>query len=154
VVILGGSYGGYTVLMALTRQPTLWRAGVDIFGVADLREFLKTTDAAIRAGFAPEFGDVEKEGALLDRFSPMRDVDKIVRPLFVYAGNNDPRVPRSESDAIVRALRERNVPVEYMVAPNEGHSIDRRENKIELLVRTARFLEDALRQGGTATEGR
>ena len=75
----------------------------------------------------------------------MRDVDRIVRPLFVYAGQNDPRVPRSESDAIVLALRTRKVPVEYMVAANEGHSIDRRENKIELMTRVARFLEDALR---------
>jgi dipeptidyl aminopeptidase/acylaminoacyl peptidase len=63
----------------------------------------------------------------------------------VYAGQNDPRVPRSESDAIVRALRARHVPVEYMVAANEGHSVDHRETKIELLVRAARFLEDALR---------
>jgi dipeptidyl aminopeptidase/acylaminoacyl peptidase len=74
----------------------------------------------------------------------MRDVHRIVRPLFVYAGANDPRVARSESDAIVKAVRTRGVPVEYMVAVNEGHSIDRRENKIELITRTARFLEDAL----------
>jgi dipeptidyl aminopeptidase/acylaminoacyl peptidase len=75
----------------------------------------------------------------------MRDRDKIVAPLFVYAGQNDPRVPRSESDAIVRALRERGIPVEYMVAATEGHTVDRRETKIELLTRTARFLEDALK---------
>lgn len=145
VVINGGSYGGYTVLMALTRQPTRWRAGIDVFGVADLRKFLLTTDARIRSGFIPEFGDVERDAALLEQFSPMRDVDRIVAPLFVYAGQNDPRVPRSESDAIVRALRTRKIPVEYMVAPNEGHSLDHRESKIELFVRSARFLEDALR---------
>lgn len=144
VVVWGQSYGGYTTLMALTRQPTLWRAGVDLYGVADLKQFLLTTDAAIRSGFVAEFGDVDNDAALLDEFSPMRDRDKIVAPLFVYAGQNDPRVPRSESDAIVRALRDRNVPVEYMVAANEGHTVDRRETKIELLTRTARFLEDAL----------
>jgi dipeptidyl aminopeptidase/acylaminoacyl peptidase len=144
VVVWGQSYGGYTTLMALTRQPSLWRAGVDLYGVADLKQFLLTTDAAIRSGFVAEFGDVEKDAALLEEFSPMRDRDKIVAPLFVYAGQNDPRVPRSESDAIVRALRERHVPVEYMVAGNEGHTVDRRETKIELLTRTARFLEDAL----------
>jgi dipeptidyl aminopeptidase/acylaminoacyl peptidase len=144
VVVWGQSYGGYTTLMALTRQPALWRAGVDLYGVADLKQFLLTTDAAIRSGFVAEFGDVDNDAALLDEFSPMRDRDKIVAPLFVYAGQNDPRVPRSESDAIVRALRDRNVPVEYMVAANEGHTVDRRETKIELLTRTARFLEDAL----------
>jgi dipeptidyl aminopeptidase/acylaminoacyl peptidase len=144
VVVFGGSYGGYTTLMALTRQPTLWRAGVDVFGVADLKQFMRTTDAMIRAFVIDEFGDPDKDGALLDQFSPMRDVDKIVAPLFVYAGANDPRVPLSESDTIVKALRTRGVPVEYMVAANEGHSLDRRETKIEFMARVARFVEDAL----------
>ncbi|HEX4422032.1 MAG TPA: prolyl oligopeptidase family serine peptidase [Kofleriaceae bacterium] len=145
VVVWGQSYGGYTTLMALTRQPTLWRAGVDLYGVADLKKFLQTTDAQIRSAFVTEFGDLDKDGDLLDKFSPMRDADKIVRPLFVYAGQNDPRVPRTESDAVVRALRGRNVPVEYMVAANEGHTVDRRDTKIELLTRTARFLAAALK---------
>jgi dipeptidyl aminopeptidase/acylaminoacyl peptidase len=145
VVVWGQSYGGYTTLMAMTRQPTLWRAGVDLYGVADLRKFLLTTDASIRVGFVDEFGDVDKDAALLEQFSPMRDVDKITRPLFVYQGQNDPRVPRTEGDAIVAALRARGVPVEYMVAGNEGHTVDRRETKIELLTRTARFLDESLR---------
>lgn len=142
VVVSGGSYGGYTVLMALTRQPKLWRAGVNLFGVADLFTFLKSTDQAIRVGFIDEFGDLDKDKALLMQFSPMRDVDKIIAPLFVYAGANDPRVPRSESDLIVKALRTRNIPIEYMVSANEGHSLDRRENRIEFMTRMARFLED------------
>ncbi len=145
VVVWGQSYGGYTTLMALTRQPTLWRAGVDLYGPADMKAFLRTTDAAIRMFFVNEFGDLDKDGALLDAFSPMRDVGKITSPLFVYAGKNDPRVPLAESDTIVRALRERGVPVEYMVAANEGHTVDRNETKIELLTRTARFLDDALK---------
>lgn len=145
VIVFGGSYGGYTTLMAMTRQPALWRAGVDIFGMADLRTAILASSAASRNAWAAEYGDLEKDAALLEEFSPMRDVDKIARPLFVYAGANDPRVARSESDAIVKALRTRGVPVEYMVADNEGHGIDRRENKIELLTRTARFLEDALK---------
>ena len=144
IVVWGQSYGGYTTLMAMTRQPNLWRAGVDLYGPADLKAFLKTTDAAIRAFFVSEFGDLDKDGDLLDKFSPMRDVGDIKRPLFVYSGQNDPRVPRSESDTIVKALRTRGVPVEYMVAANEGHTVDRRTTKIELLTRTARFLEDAL----------
>lgn len=145
VVVWGQSYGGYTTLMALTRQPTLWRAGVDLYGVADLKKFLATTDAAIRAVFVTEFGDLDRDGALLDEFSPIRLVDQIARPLFVYAGQNDRRVPRSESDAIVAAVRARNVPVAYMVAASEGHTVDRRETKVELLARTARFLAEALK---------
>ncbi|HEU4735154.1 MAG TPA: prolyl oligopeptidase family serine peptidase [Kofleriaceae bacterium] len=145
VIVFGGSYGGYTTLMAMTRQPEAWRAGADLFGPADLRQFLLTTDAAIRSAFVAEFGDVDRDVKLLEEFSPMRDVDRIVRPLFVYAGQNDPRVPRSESDTIVKALRSRKIPVEYMVAASEGHSVDRRETKIELMTRLARFFEDALR---------
>jgi dipeptidyl aminopeptidase/acylaminoacyl peptidase len=145
VVVWGQSYGGYTTLMALTRQPKLWRAGVDLYGVTDLKQFLRTTDAGIRSVFVTEFGDLDADGPLLDEFSPIRAVDKIAAPLFVYAGKNDPRVPPSEAETIVRALRARNVPVEYMLAANEGHTVDRRETKIELLTRTARFLEDALK---------
>ncbi len=145
VIVWGQSYGGYTTLMALTRQPASWRAGVDLYGVADLKQFLRTTDAGIRSYFVEEFGDLDRDSALLDAFNPMRDVDKIVSPLFVYAGQNDPRVPRAESDTVVRALRARQIHVEYMVAANEGHTVDRRETKIELLTRTARFLEDATR---------
>jgi dipeptidyl aminopeptidase/acylaminoacyl peptidase len=142
VVVFGGSYGGYLTLMALTRQPALWRAGVDLFGIADLKSFLRSTDQLIRAAFVEEFGDLDKDAALLDEYSPSRSFAKITSPLFVYAGQNDPRVPRSESDQIVVALRTRGIPVEYMVAPAEGHSLDRRETKIEFLTRVTRFLAD------------
>ena len=145
VVVFGGSYGGYTVLVGLTRMPSLWRAGVDLFGVANLKTFMATTSGLIREIFLLEFGDPDKDGPFLDSISPLKDVDKIVAPLFVYAGANDPRVPRSESDLIVRALRERHVPVEYMVADNEGHSLSRKENLIQFLARSARFLEQHVR---------
>jgi dipeptidyl aminopeptidase/acylaminoacyl peptidase len=144
LVIYGGSYGGYLVLMGLTRQPELWRAGVDFVGVANLFTFLASTDQSIRAAFVEEFGDLEKDKALLEEFSPMRDKDKIVAPLFVYQGQNDPRVPRSESDQVIQSLRSRRVANEYMVAPNEGHSLDRKPNRIEFLTRVSRFLADEL----------
>jgi dipeptidyl aminopeptidase/acylaminoacyl peptidase len=145
VVVFGGSYGGYTVLIALTRQADLWRAGIDAFGVASLKSFMATTSGVIRRIFLLEFGDPDKDGDFLDSISPLRDAGKIVDPLFVYAGANDPRVPRSESDMIVKALRERSVPVEYMVRDDEGHSLARRETQIEFLSRSARFLEAHLR---------
>ena len=144
VVVFGSSYGGYMTLLALTKQPSLWRAGVDLFGPSNLRTLLLSTKAAIRSAFVTEFGDVDKDQALLDAWSQGKEVDKIQAPLFVYQGQNDPRVVRSESDAIVRALRERHVPVEYMVAPDEGHSLERRANRLELMSRAARFLGDAL----------
>ncbi len=144
LVVFGGSYGGYTTLIALTRQPDIWRAGVDLFGVADVRTLLKTTSGVIRDIFKLEFGELGKDDDFLASISPIRDVDKIVDPLFVFAGANDPRVPRSESDMIVSAVRKKGVPVEYMVKDNEGHSLARKENLVDFLARSARFLEKHL----------
>jgi dipeptidyl aminopeptidase/acylaminoacyl peptidase len=145
VVVFGGSYGGYTVLVALTRTPDIWRAGVNLFGVANLKTFMATTSGYIREIFKLEFGDPDKDQPFLDSISPALAADKIVDPLFVYAGANDPRVPRTESDLIVKAVRGHRVPVEYMVAANEGHSLSRRENQIEFYARAARFLETHLK---------
>jgi dipeptidyl aminopeptidase/acylaminoacyl peptidase len=141
VIVYGGSYGGYTVLVGLTRMPDLWRAGVNLYGVVNMKTFMATTSGLIQEIFLLEMGDPVKDAAFLDSISPIKDVSKIVDPLFVFAGANDPRVPRSESDQIVQALRERKIPVEYMVAGNEGHSLARKENLIEFLARSARFLE-------------
>jgi dipeptidyl aminopeptidase/acylaminoacyl peptidase len=142
VIVMGGSYGGYMTLMALTRQPDLWRAGVDLVGIANLKTFLKSTAQQIRGVFVGEFGDLDRDADLLDKWSPHKDFDKIKAPLFVYQGQNDPRVPRPEGDLIVKTLRDKKIPVEYEVAMNEGHSLDRRETKIEFLTRVARFLSD------------
>lgn len=145
VVLFGGSYGGYTTLVGLTRWPDIYRVGVDAFGVANLETFMATTSGLIREIFLLEFGDPDKDKEFLRSISPLEGVAKIVDPLFVYAGANDPRVPRSESDLIVRALRGRKVPVEYMVAEDEGHSMARRATQLELFSRIARFLETHLR---------
>jgi protease II len=144
MVVYGGSYGGYTVLMALEKWPDLWRAGVDLVGVANMMTFLQSTSGIIREIFKVEFGDLDKDAAFLKTISPIEEIDKIVDPLFVYAGANDPRVPRPESDQVVRALRSRKIPVEYMVADDEGHSLDRRENLIEFYSRCGAFLEKQL----------
>jgi dipeptidyl aminopeptidase/acylaminoacyl peptidase len=140
MVASGGSYGGYLVLITLSRTPGLWRAGIDEIGPSNLRTALATTNGSMRELFRTEFGDLDKDAAFLDSISPLRDADKITAPLFVYAGANDPRVPRAESDQIVHALRAHNVPVEYMVAANEGHSMDHRDNQLACYTRMARFL--------------
>jgi dipeptidyl aminopeptidase/acylaminoacyl peptidase len=145
LVVFGGSYGGYTTLIALSRWPDLWRAGVNLFGVVNLNTFMATTSGLIRKLFLVEFGDPDKDAAFLTQISPLTDVDKIVDPTFVYAGANDPRVPRTESDLIVKALRQRKVASEYMVAEDEGHSLARRANQLAFYARCARFLETHLR---------
>jgi dipeptidyl aminopeptidase/acylaminoacyl peptidase len=139
----------FSILISKPDQPAdVFAVDAATGAVTPLRKDVRpslTTDAAIRAGFVREFGDVDKDAELLERFSPMRDIDKISHPLFVYNGATDPRVPYAQAEAIVKALRTRGIPVEYMLAMNEGHPVDHRDTKIELLTRTARFLEDALR---------
>jgi dipeptidyl aminopeptidase/acylaminoacyl peptidase len=75
VIVMGGSYGGYMTLMALTRQPELWRAGVDLVGIANLKTFLKSTAQQIRSVFVGEFGDLERDSDILDKWSPHKDFD-------------------------------------------------------------------------------
>ncbi|HMI89567.1 MAG TPA: prolyl oligopeptidase family serine peptidase [Polyangiaceae bacterium] len=92
---------------------------------------------AVAQGSAPRFGESSADRDI----QPHHDADKIVAPLFVYQGQNDGRVPRAQADNMVRALRKRRVPVEYMVAANEGHGVGHRENQVEFLARVVRFLE-------------
>jgi dipeptidyl aminopeptidase/acylaminoacyl peptidase len=144
MVAFGSSYGGYTVLNALARWPEIWRAGVDLVGIANLDSFMKSTSGTTREAYLVEFGDPDQDAALFRQLSPITHVDQIVDPTFVYAGANDPRVPRTESDLIVVALRKRGVATEYLVADNEGHSLTRRENQLAVYARVARFLETHL----------
>jgi dipeptidyl aminopeptidase/acylaminoacyl peptidase len=142
LVIGGISYGGYMTLLALTRQPTLWRGGIDGSGMSNLKTMEQLEDQTIRAIDDTEFGVLGKDDALLAEWSPITAVDKIVAPVFVYQGVRDPVTPQHEADQIVAALRQRHVPVEYMLVANEGHGVIRRENVIAYLARSYRFLAE------------
>ncbi len=144
LVVMGGSYGGYMTLMGLTRQPELWAAGVDASGISSWRTLLAGTTGILRDIMAREIGNPDTDGDFLDSISPIFDLDKVRAPLFVYQGQNDPRVPKSEADQVVRALRKRGISVEYMVVDDEGHSMDRRASKLAYLARSARFLDKNL----------
>jgi dipeptidyl aminopeptidase/acylaminoacyl peptidase len=151
LIIEGASFGGYLVLMALTRQPRLWRAGIDVAGPSDLMALV--TGGAAPTRYKSELGDPVADAALIRALSPIHAVDRIEAPLFVYQGQNDAHVPRAHADAIVRALRRRHIPVEYMTPDNEGHTIAHRDNELELLARELRFLEE-LGVRGSAASGR
>lgn len=144
LVVFGGSYGGYMVYMAMGHQSAQWAAGVGLVGVVNLRTFLANTTGAIRRAFRDEFGTLKRDGAFLDSVSPLSAIDGFKKPLFIYQGATDPRVPRSEQDQLVRALRQRGVAVEYMVAKDEGHSLSHKHNKLEFLGRMSRFLDQQL----------
>src|SRR5205085_8565551 len=114
IAVMGGSYGGFMVLSALTTYPDLWAAGVDIVGIANYVTFLENTGPWRRKLREAEYGSLEHDRAFLEQISPIRSVDRMTAPLFVVHGANDPRVPVGEAEQIVAALRTRNIPVEYM----------------------------------------
>ena len=143
--ILGGSYGGYATLAGLAFTPDVYAAGVSIVGPSNLITLLNSIPPyweSIYKMFTERMGDPETpEGkAQLERQSPLNSADQIEAPLLVIQGANDPRVKQAESDQIVVALRERGFPVEYIVAPDEGHGFARPVNSMAMLARTEEFL--------------
>jgi dipeptidyl aminopeptidase/acylaminoacyl peptidase len=143
--IMGGSYGGFTVLACLTRQPELWAAGVDVVGIANFETFFKHTGPWRRHLRASEYGDPERDAALLRDLSPIHSVHRIRAPLMVIQGANDPRVPQEESDQMVEQLRARSHPVEYLLFPDEGHGIVKLPNRIRAYTAVGEFLDRYLR---------
>ncbi len=141
VAVMGGSYGGFMVLSALTTYPELWAAGVDIVGVANFVTFLENTGPWRRKLREAEYGNLEHDRDFLEEISPIRRVDRITAPLFVVHGANDPRVPVGEAEQIVAALRQRDVPVEYLRFADEGHGLVKRANRLIAYPAIAQFLD-------------
>ena len=156
VAIYGGSYGGYTTLAGITYTPALYAAAVDYVGVSDLAHFLRTLPPFTRAynvnNWYRYVGDPEipEQEADMRARSPITMVDRIRTPLLVAQGANDVRVVRAQSDTIVASLRERGVPVEYLVADDEGHGFANPENRMRLNRAVERHF--AAHLGGRRTE--
>ncbi len=156
VSILGGSYGGYATLAGVAFTPDVYAAAVSIVGPSNLITLLESIPPyweAARKLFHMRMGDpTAPEGkARLDRQSPLNSASKIRTPLLVVQGANDPRVKKSESDQIVIALRDRGFPVEYLVAPDEGHGFARPVNNMAMFADIERFLAKHI--GGRFQEG-
>lgn len=151
VCIFGGSYGGYATLVGVTFTPDEFRCGVDIVGVANLITFLKTIPPywePMRNLWYKRVGHLEKDAEFLKERSPLFKADRIKVPLLVAQGANDPRVKKSESDQIVRAMRQKGLDVEYLVYPDEGHGFARPQNRVSFYAAAERFLAKYL--GGRA----
>lgn len=141
--IYGGSYGGYATLAALTFTPDLYACGVDYVGVSNLFTFLNTIPPYWKPYLEMMYemvGHPEKDKEILMAASPVYHIDRIKAPLFVAQGANDPRVNIDESDQIVRALRQRNLDVPYMVKYDEGHGFQNEENQFEFYKAMLGFL--------------
>ncbi|AEM56545.1 peptidase S9 [Haloarcula hispanica N601] len=142
IVAMGGSYGGFMVLAALTEYPDLWAAGVDVVGIANFVTFLENTGDWRRELREAEYGSLDEDREFLESISPINNVDRIDAPLFVLHGANDPRVPVGEAEQIAEQAAERGVPVEKLVFDDEGHGISKRENRIEAYTAVVEFLNE------------
>ena len=145
IAVMGVSYGGYMTLASITHYPDLWAAAIDTVGMSDLETFLENTADYRRAHRESEYGSLEHHRDVLRRVSPIHKVDEIVAPLMVIHGANDPRVPVSEADQIVKSLRDRNVPVEYLRYEDEGHGLAKRKNQLDCYPQVAEFLKKYLK---------
>jgi dipeptidyl aminopeptidase/acylaminoacyl peptidase len=143
IAIYGGSYGGYATLAGVAFTPELYACGIDYVGVANIFSFLETIPPYWRPQLEvwhEMVGDPVKDKELLRQISPVFHVDRIQAPLLIVQGANDPRVNRNESDQMVAALRERGVPVQYIVKDNEGHGFLNEENRFEFYSAMEQFL--------------
>ena len=153
VAIMGGSYGGYATLTGLTFTPDAFACGVDIVGPSNLNTLLSTVPpywASFFEQLAKRMGDprtAEGKRWLTER-SPLTRADRIRKPLLIGQGANDPRVKQDESDQIVKAMKAKNIPVTYVLFPDEGHGFARPENNKAFNAVTEGFLAQCL--GGRA----
>jgi dipeptidyl aminopeptidase/acylaminoacyl peptidase len=152
--IIGGSYGGYMVLAALAFKPSEFAVGVDLFGVANWVRTLKSIPPwweSYRVALYKEMGNPETQQDMLKSMSPLFHVNNIVRPLIVLQGTNDPRVLKIESDEMVEAVKKNNVPVEYVVFPDEGHGFAKIGNEVQGYSAILQFLDRYLKSSVAAS---
>jgi dipeptidyl aminopeptidase/acylaminoacyl peptidase len=148
VGIIGGSYGGFMVMAALTMQPNAFDAGVNLFGVTNWLRTLKSIPPwweSYKAALYDEMGDPIKDSVRLYRISPLFHANEIKKPFIVLQGANDPRVLQIESDEIVEAARANQVEVEYVLFSDEGHGFDKKENQIRANEEILSFLNKHLK---------
>ena len=146
IAVMGGSYGGYMTLASLVHFGDRLRCGVDVVGISSFITFLKNTQDYRRDLRRVEYGD-ERDPAMaefLQRVSPLTNVDKIRKPLFVVQGKNDPRVPATEAEQMVAAIREKGGTVWYLMAKDEGHGFAKKRNVDFQFLSTIQFLREHL----------
>jgi dipeptidyl aminopeptidase/acylaminoacyl peptidase len=145
--VLGGSYGGYMVAAALAFEPEAFDVGINIFGVTNWVRTLENIPPwwePFKEALYDEMGDPATDAERHRRISPLFHAENIVKPLLVVQGANDPRVLQVESDELVAAVRANEVPVEYVIFPDEGHGFAKRENRIRASEAYVQFLDQHL----------
>jgi dipeptidyl aminopeptidase/acylaminoacyl peptidase len=147
IAIYGASYGGYATLMGMVKEPELYAAGVDYVGVSNMFTFMQTIPPYWEPMLKMMYemvGNPVTDSIMLRKVSPVFHVDKIIAPLFIAQGANDPRVNIDESDQIVEAMKKQGVFVEYMVKEDEGHGFHNEENRFDFYRAMEAFLKKQL----------
>jgi dipeptidyl aminopeptidase/acylaminoacyl peptidase len=144
LAVYGGSYGGFATLLCVTRIPDVWRCAVDVFGVANLVTMLENAQPNWRRFLARWIGDLDSDRAKLVERSPITHIDNVRCPMLILQGENDPRVPKEESDQVVERLRALGRRVDYVVYPDEGHGFTKRANAEDAYRRIVDFLTEEL----------
>ncbi len=142
LIIYGGSYGGFAVLSAMTEHPEIWKAGVDIVGISNFVTFLQNTASWRRPLRESEYGSLEHDMDTLIRISPIHKVDCIQAPLFIIQGDNDERVPLSESIQIYERVKEKGIEVQMLRYSDEGHGLAKLENRIDAYTKVLNWLNE------------
>ncbi len=148
IVVYGGSYGGYMVLASLVHYNDRLAGGVDIVGISNFVTFLENTKGYRRNLRRPEYGDERdpKMRAFLESISPLNHADRISKPLFIIQGLNDPRVPASEAEQILAAVRANGGDAWYLLARDEGHGFRKKGNRDFMRAAVVMFLRKVLGQ--------
>jgi len=131
VGIMGGSYGGYMTMAGLTEYPELFAAGADLYGIVNFETFFEHTEPWMAALSTLEYGDPKTQIEMLRALSPVHKLDRVKAPLLVLHGANDTNVTVDEAEQVVNALKKRDVPVKYVVFPDEGHGWRKVETRIQ-----------------------
>jgi dipeptidyl aminopeptidase/acylaminoacyl peptidase len=142
--IMGGSYGGYMVMAGVTEFPQMFAAGANLFGIVNFDTFFKQTQPWMAAISTVEYGDPVKEAAMLKALSPIHKLDRITTPLLVLHGANDTNVPVVEAEQIVASLKGRQVPVGYILYPDEGHGWRKMPNRVNSTTEITKFFAERL----------
>jgi dipeptidyl aminopeptidase/acylaminoacyl peptidase len=146
IAVMGGSYGGYMVLASMVHFGDRLRCGVDVVGISSFLTFLKNTQDYRRDLRRAEYGDERdpQMAAHLEKISPLTNVKKITKPLFVVQGRNDPRVPMTEAEQMAGAIRGNGGQVWYLMARDEGHGFAKKKNADFQFLSTILFFREHL----------
>jgi dipeptidyl aminopeptidase/acylaminoacyl peptidase len=141
VAVAGASYGGYMTLLAMSKTPDRWAAGVSICGIVNLETLYESTRGDLRLYLIQQIGTPEDNPALYWDRSPVNFADDVKSPLMIVQGGADPRVPLREAEQMAQALARRGAILEYKVYPDEGHDLMKLENKLDCFAAMVNFFD-------------